>query len=153
MAEPEPFDIPALTDAANDASSEPDVIDGHTILERLGAGGIGIVFNARQSGLDRCVALKRLRDSLIEDEDERAAFIFEARVAGELEHPNILPVHWLGYDQNGHPFYTMKRVQGRPLKDVLDRLHSGDSALAREYNMRRLARLFITICSAVSYAH
>ncbi|MFH1378544.1 MAG: protein kinase [Planctomycetota bacterium] len=153
---PESFDVPSEPNRADDPSrdpAEPEVIEGHTVLEPLGFGGVGVVYNATQPGLDRTVALKRLRDTLMDDEDERMAFIFEARVAGELEHPNILPVHWLGQDSKGRPFYTMKRVQGRPLKVVLERLLSGDSALTADYNIRRLVRIFLNVCSAVSYAH
>ena len=56
------------------------------------------------------------------DAGDIARFIAEAKVTGQLEHPNIVPVHELGVDENGQPFYTMKMVQGITLKKVLDQM-------------------------------
>ncbi len=83
--------------------------------ETIGAGGMGQVVSGRQVSLDRPVALKFLRDA----RGDPAALLREAIVTGQLEHPNIVPVHLLGQTRDGAPFFTMKRVEGKPWSEAL----------------------------------
>ncbi len=113
----------------------------------LGAGGVGSVANAFDRVIGREVAYKTPH----EDADElRARFLREARVTGQLEHPGIVPVYDMGTaDAEGRAFYTMRRVQGRSLGDLLDDLRSG----AAQPDLQARIDVFLRACDAVAYAH
>src|SRR5215212_8241843 len=91
------------------------------IFPELGRGGMGRIHPATDRNLVRHVALKRLDRELAKEPFYRDGFIAEAQITGQLEHPNIVPVHELQVAPNGVPFFTMKLVQGvsldRWLKD------------------------------------
>ena len=92
-------------------------IGGYRILERVGRGGMGIVYRARQASLERVIALKVLEEHLTRDEDFCKLFIREARAAGELSHPNIVRV----YDVNmadGILFYAMEYMAQGTVEDL-----------------------------------
>jgi serine/threonine-protein kinase len=111
----------------------------------IGHGGMGEVIAARDTQLDRDVAIKRMRAT---DPNDRqiARFLREARVQGQLEHPAIPPVHELGRDGSGRPYFAMKKLAGVTLADVLAR----DDA---RFNRQRLLRAFAEVCLAVEFAH
>src|SRR5213594_1956985 len=93
-----------------DAPEDPLVgreLGAYRMLERVGRGGMGIVYRALQLSLDRVVALKVLSDDLARDSDFSALFISEARKAGELSHPNIVRVYDVNV-LNGILFYAME---------------------------------------------
>jgi hypothetical protein len=83
------------------------------LLDILGTGGMGLVYNAHQVSTDRVIALKVMRPGNEADASKREQFVREARLTGDLDHPNIVPVHDMGADDSGTPFYAMKRVPGR----------------------------------------
>jgi tetratricopeptide (TPR) repeat protein/tRNA A-37 threonylcarbamoyl transferase component Bud32 len=118
-------------------------------------GGIGEVFRAEDREIGREVALKRLRDPAAQHD----RFLAEAQVAGQLEHPGIVPVHDLGTDADGHPFYVMKLVHGRTLKEAIAAYHAHAHAQpqadapAPEVARHRLLETFVTLCQAIAYAH
>ena len=85
----------------------------HLVVRReLGRGAMGHVHPASDRNLLRDVALKRLDKSLLGKAFYRDAFVAEAQITGQLEHPNIVPVHELAIDERGVPYFTMKLVQG-----------------------------------------
>jgi serine/threonine protein kinase/Flp pilus assembly protein TadD len=86
----------------------------YQILERIGAGGMGEVFLAHDTKLDRRVALKLLPDTMADHPDVRARFLREARAAARLDHPNIITIHEVG-EFEGRPYIAMQYVEGRPL--------------------------------------
>ncbi|HUS29676.1 MAG TPA: serine/threonine-protein kinase [Kofleriaceae bacterium] len=111
----------------------------------LGKGGMGEVWLAHDSRIDREIAIKLMRGS--SDPDSAARFLREARVQGRLEHPSVVPVHDLGTEP-GSPFFAMKRLTGTTLADVLaERDHT--STIPR----RTLLQKFVDICLAVEFAH
>jgi WD40 repeat protein len=123
--------------------TRPDTVPRYQIGETLGRGGMGEVYAAYDARLRRTIALKSLR--LAEPgEDVVARFLREAQVTGQLEHPNVVPVYDIGLDALGRVFYTMKKVQGRSL-----------AQLVRDGKAGRIGRLriFLQICEAVAYAH
>jgi serine/threonine protein kinase/WD40 repeat protein len=122
-----------------------------TLVEELGRGGMGIILRGRDKVLHRDVALKVIRDP--GDDVQRERFIKEAQVTGQLEHPNIVPVHEFGVDQNGRIFFAMKLVRGRTLADVLDGHRRSDATMARDFPLSRLVTILIQICHAVAFAH
>ncbi len=93
-------------------------ISHYRILEKLGAGGMGEVFLAQDTKLERKVALKFLPPQFSADEEERKRFIHEAKAAAALNHPNIITVHEIG-EHEGQVFIAMEYVEGRTLKDLI----------------------------------
>ena len=86
----------------------------YDILEKLGSGGMGDVYRARDSRLGRDVAIKVLPPALAGDADRRARFEREATVVAGLQHPNIVTLHSIEVDGGLH-FLTMELVEGRTL--------------------------------------
>lgn len=87
----------------------------------LGAGGMGAVYKARQSSIDRIVALKTVKSDR-SSPDAHESFLAEAIITGALEHPNIVPIHDLGKNAEDDPFYAMKEVRGAPWRKAIDKL-------------------------------
>ena len=125
------------------------------VVGELGRGGMGQVQLAYQRSLDRQVAIKRLLpgDS---DRINLNTLLHEGVVTGKLEHPNVVPVHWLGVDEAGDPVIVMKRVEGVSWKSLIrDPQHEtweAVSAWSNEPLMRHL-EIFIEICAAIRFAH
>ena len=122
--------------------------------DELGRGGLGVVRLAEDLSLRRELAVKTL---LRPDQDSTAAFVEEAQITGQLEHPNIVPVHELGFDPHGRPYLAMKLVQGRTLRNEINRVHHliEDGAPEGEIQLeeRRLLEILAKVCEAVGYAH
>ena len=108
----------------------------------IGAGGMGEVLAARDEQLGREVAIKRLR-AREPSERQVTRFLHEARIQGRLDHPAIVPVHELGQDADGLPFFAMKKLAGTTLHEVL----AGGAARPR------LLRAFADVCLAIEFAH
>lgn len=127
------------------------------VLGPRARGGLGEVFLAFDSELNRSVALKELQSRRAHDPDAQARFLLEAEVTGRLEHPGIVPVYSLGRHPDGRPFYAMRLIEGETLGVAIDRLHqTGAGALKgddRELTFRRLLRSVVDVCNAVAYAH
>jgi serine/threonine-protein kinase len=127
-------------------------------LERFHAkGGLGEVWVARDTELQRDVALKQLQERFADDPQFRAGFLHEAVVTGSLEHRGIAPVHGLGHFENGRPFYAMRFISGTSLKDAIDRYHevqaSAQFSDEHSLELRRLLARFVDVCNTVAYAH
>jgi hypothetical protein len=123
---------PAASTGANatDLSVSPTRFGGYEILERVGRGGMGTVYRARQLGLGRVVALKVISHGNWDDSSVRARFERESKVLAGVEHPNIVPVYDAG-SWDGFPYFTMKYVPGGALNRHLDRLRADPAAAAR----------------------
>ena len=93
-------------------------VSHYTIISKIGAGGMGEVYLAEDSQLDRKVALKFLPPHLSQDQDSRARFTREAKAAAKLDHPNIVPVYEVGEFQ-GRPFFAMAHIEGHSLREVI----------------------------------
>ncbi len=152
------------------ASSEPGVslapaqaaIARHLPAEMLGEkryaiggiiarGGMGAILDARQNAIKRTVAMKVMLEN--SEEEHVVRFIEEAQVTAQLEHPNIVPVHELGVDEQGQVFYTMKMVHGSTLMEVLSRLAEGSEAVVKKYPLPALLTVFQKVCDALAFAH
>ena len=121
-------------------------------MGEIGTGAIGQVVSARDNDIGRRVAIKRIRP------DRRspaafARFVQEVRTVGKLDHPNIVPIHDVGRDEDGGYYFVMKYVDGETLEDILERLRSGDIETHRRWTFERRADLFLQILQAVRFAH
>ncbi len=148
--------IPPVSIAAEDAEElalpRGDVENRYRFSYRLGEGGMGVVHLASDRNLGRQVAVKTIHPERC-DRSVLGRFVAEARITAQLEHPGIVPVHDLFISEDGDVFYTMKRVQGQNLGDVLDALRSGDPAAIVRHHLNHLLGLFRSACQAVAYAH
>src|SRR3990172_2883126 len=122
----------------------------YEVLEKLGEGGMGIVYLVYDQDLKRRVALKMI-GKLGADRTRR--FLEEAQVLGQLQHPSIVPLHEVGLTEAGKLYYTMPVVRGRTLGAILKGLREGDAKLASAYSMARLMQVFVKTALAVGYAH
>jgi WD40 repeat protein/tetratricopeptide (TPR) repeat protein len=132
-------------------SAEPTVAPvsppGYELIDEIGHGGMGVVYRARDVGLDRDVAVKLLSERYPAGSPAVQRFLSEARITGQLQHPGIPAVHQVGTLPDGRPFLAMKLIRGTTLADILQ--HRTDPAAERG----RLLAIFEAICQAVGYAH
>jgi WD40 repeat protein len=120
----------------------PRVDDGparYSLGETLGEGGMGVVRRGLDTRLGREVAIKVLTH---QNATAHARFVAEAKVTAALEHPNVVPVHDIGVDEDGRPFLVMKWVRGRSL-----------SALTGHLDQHDALDTFRKVCDAVAFAH
>ena len=115
----------------------------YTFGDVLGRGGMGEVVSAHDERIGRDVALKRLTANKPTEADVNR-FLREARIQARLDHPAIVPVYELGVDEHARPFFTMKRLAGRTLREMINSEPPGS---------QRLLRAFADVCVAVEFAH
>ncbi|NUO52888.1 MAG: protein kinase [Polyangiaceae bacterium] len=141
-------------------TSEPSTVDptpsfdgGDRYVSRrlLGQGGMGEVTLSGDQWLGRDVAVKTMRGE--PRGDDRARFLREACIQGQLEHPSVVPVYDLSPPSVASPFFTMKRVQGYTLREVLDRLRAGSASMAQAFPRGRLLAALSQASLAIAFAH
>ncbi|MBI5267116.1 MAG: protein kinase [candidate division Zixibacteria bacterium] len=119
------------------------MVSHYRIVEKIGAGGMGEVYLAEDTKLDRRVALKFLPLHLCQDPECRARFTREAQASAKLDHPNVVSVFEVGEFQ-GRPFFSMQHVEGQTLKEVLSR---------RALPLDRVLEIGIQVCEGLQAAH
>ena len=137
-------------------ASSPDSEDSdqrYVVNEIFARGGVGAIHAAQDLTLRREVAYKVLLSDRAGDPSFRARFVREARLAAQLQHPNILPVYDLGLSDEGDLYFAMKRVHGRTLEDIIRGLRRNEHELEERFPLPRLLGMFGQICQAVHYAH
>jgi len=126
----------------------------YAFLKELGRGGLGVVVDALDRHFGRRVALKIMLPGRASSLVER--FLLEGRAAGRLMHPNIVPIHEIGvleHEGESTPFFTMGKIVGRDLDEILQGIASGDPETRKRWNRHRLLRVFQEVCNAMAYAH
>ena len=121
----------------------------YLVESEIARGGMGAVLRAVDCDIRREVAVKYLLKQA--DARNKARFVEEAQITGQLEHPNIPPVHELGVDSQKRVFFAMKMVRGRSLAQVLDELRKNPKS--SEWPLSRLLTVFVNICNGLAYAH
>jgi eukaryotic-like serine/threonine-protein kinase len=122
-------------------------------FEPLGKGGSAILQTCRDSNLGRTVVMKTLHPHLAQNEYMKARFLREARVTAQLQHPATVPVYEIGQDIEGRLYFTMKKVEGLSLREILDKQSLGDQQTIATHNLDRMLGTIIQVCNALSYAH
>jgi len=126
-------------------------------------GGIGLVWVARDRELQRDVALKVIQPRYAERADQRARFLLEAEITGNLEHPGIVPVYSLGRNAEGRPYYAMRFIRGESLSAAIKGFHQARRQQAESagkhapsisgVEFRQLLGGFLDVCNTIDYAH
>ena len=126
-------------------------------LRLLAKGGLGAVFIAHDSELNREVALKEIQARHSDDLNSRARFLLEAEITGSLEHPGIVPIYGLGQYPDGRPYYAMRLIHRDTLTGAIGGSTRADGPARdpgeRAIALRKLLARFIEVCDAVAYAH
>jgi eukaryotic-like serine/threonine-protein kinase len=148
MVEPPKSDAPTLADGATlvpAGTAAAAVIlppPGYALGAQIGRGGMGEVLAATDLRIGREVCVKRMISEK-PDTEQVTRFLREARIQARLEHPAIVPVHELGVDELGRPFFTMKRLAGKTLGEKQ----------ADGTGLNPMLRAFADVCLAIEFAH
>ena len=119
----------------------------------VATGGMGAVLSAKDNNLQRTVALKVMLNTAKATDDAIFRFVAEAQITGQLEHPNIVPLHEMGVAADGTIFYTMKLIEGITLREVLQKIRAGDAEMIARFPLDRLLTVFQKVCDGMAYAH
>jgi tetratricopeptide (TPR) repeat protein/predicted Ser/Thr protein kinase len=128
---------------ASSAEGHAVAIQGYQVLGELGRGGMGVVYRARQIGLNRTVALKMIIAGGHAGSVQLARFRAEAEAVAQLQHPNIVQIYDIG-EQDGLPYFSLEYVNGKPLDRELD---------GKPQPERKTAEMIETLARAMHYAH
>ena len=108
----------------------------------LGEGGMGVVWSAKQTSVDRDVAIKMIKGRASQEPAQREKFLAEAIVTSDLDHPNIVPIYDVGNDSRGSIFYAMKQVSGTPWSEVI-----------RQKSLHENLDILLGVSDAIAFAH
>ncbi|MDR0337217.1 MAG: serine/threonine protein kinase [Planctomycetaceae bacterium] len=136
----------------------PDVtklerIGKYEIREKIGSGGMGTVFHAWDTQLQRNVTIKTLNKKNRRNKHYKERFINEARITGKLVHSGIIPIYSLDHDDQGEPYYVMRLLEGQTFEQLVSQYHNLKGPSHTPEELRRLIRHFINACQTISYAH
>lgn len=125
----------------------PHRVGRYVLLGEIARGGMGVVLRAHDPELGRALAIKVLLDDHQNNPALLRRFIEEAQIAGQLQHPGIVPIHELAYTDEDRPFFTMRLVEGQTLATLLARRSTPAD------NLPRFLSVFLQICQTLAYAH
>ncbi|MCH1494734.1 MAG: serine/threonine protein kinase [Rubripirellula sp.] len=118
-------------------------------FKQIALGGKCVIQTCKDLNLGRIVCYKTLRSEFVDDPYENELFLREARITGSLQHPNTAPVYEVGYDSQGHYYFTMKLVSGTTLRETLNAIKSGEA----KWDLQKLIDVVIEVAEVLNYAH
>ncbi len=158
-AEVDPL-APDTTDEEIAAANLDDIHDNIDLQSEIARGGQACISRGLDRKFNRVIAVKSLHDELKDKSEHRRAFVTEARVTAQLEHPSIVPVYGMYEDDENGLHLSMKLIRGRTLKEYLDRTRMHYRRLTKVERSRHERALlwkrlgiFLRICEAISYVH
>lgn len=140
------------------ASDREGLMDGnparrYSAVRKLNEGGMKAIWEVDDHRTARKVAMALIQEGRIASREDIDAFLYEARLTSNLQHPNIIPIYDIALDENGNPYFTMKALKGETLSDILRRLREGDAEYRRRCTRTQLLSIFMGVCNAIDYAH
>ena len=129
----------------------------YELIQEIGRGGMGVVYQARQASLNRLVALKLIRAGELADQAEVARFHAEAEAAAHLDHANIVPIYEVGENEGWH-YFSMKLIEGGTLAERMPNdegrmTKGGQECRPPPFDLRHSAFVISQVARAVHYAH
>ncbi len=124
--------------------------DRYKFIRSIGFGGMKGVLLVHDKDTGRDIAMAIMPDFRNRPRRDLNRFVREAHITAQLEHPNIVPVHDIGIDGSGSPFFTMKYLHGQTMAMILRQKHSGKESA---YTQDRLLQVLIRVCNAIAFAH
>ncbi|MCM8535631.1 MAG: serine/threonine protein kinase [Lentisphaeraceae bacterium] len=127
----------------------------YSVVGKVDEGGMKEILEIEDTDTTRTLAMAVIKAKNKGDDKNKAAerFVYEARITALLQHPNIVPVHDIGINENGEPYFTMKLIQGENLKKILNKLADKDETYLKKYPLSELLKIFTKTCEAIAYAH
>ncbi|MDP7033822.1 MAG: hypothetical protein QF752_04970, partial [Planctomycetota bacterium] len=147
----EPSRIEGSSGGGSASSSEG--IGFYQDVELIDQGGMGCILRATDGKIGRQVALKMLLSEVGGHPQLQRRFLNEARITGQLEHPNIVPIHEMDRTEDGRDYFSMKLIQGRSLAERVETAAKRARATGKGHDGRRWLPDFLKICDAMSFAH
>jgi serine/threonine protein kinase len=140
--------LPVVLPAAPPAGFDP--LARYDYLNAIGEGGMGAVHSVRDNVLRRVIAMKVLAPRLTARPKEITRFEREAQITAQLEHPNIVPVHDLGIAGDGNRYFTMKKIEGRTVRQWIADV---GRPTAVPDTLEDMLQVLVRVCDAVAFAH
>jgi eukaryotic-like serine/threonine-protein kinase len=134
-----------IAPSKSNVSSTVETFGDYELLQEIARGGMGVVYKARQRGLDRIVALKMILSGQTASDEDIQRFSLEARAAGNLDHPNIVPVYEIGVEGKHH-YFTMAFIEGGSLASLIKKQ-------AVVLSFKEAAHTVAMLAGAIQYAH
>jgi serine/threonine protein kinase len=122
-------------------------------FQQLAVGGSALLRTCRDKNLGRTVVMKTLHPHLANDDYMQSRFLREARVTAQLQHPVTVPVYDLGRDLEDRLYFTMKKVEGVTVRQIIERQAMGDAQSLHEFDLERMLGVLIQVSNGLSYAH
>ncbi len=123
----------------------------YKFIRSIGFGGMKAVLLVHDEDTGREVAMAMMPDFRNRPATDVIRFNREARICALLEHPNIVPVHDMGTDMSGAPFFTMKYLRGQSLAAMMRKYKQGDESI--DFSLSTALRIYIRVCNALEFAH
>lgn len=122
-------------------------------FQPLTQGGEAVLRTCVDENLGRTVVMKTLQPQYQNLETYQKRFLREARVTAQIPHPATIPVYELSRDADGNAYFTMKKLRGRDLSDILDKIAEGDAATIRDFPRERIIRALLQCAECLAFAH
>ena len=127
-------------------------INKYKFESSLGLGGMKAVLQVWNMDTARSVAMAVMLNPDDRPVEDVQRFLNEARITAMLEHPNIVPVHEIGVDNSGAPYFTMKLLRGKTLAQLIKDLKNGNLN-SKNFDLQRILRVYVKICNAIAFGH